>query len=147
MSVLVDTNILLRSIQPNHPFHLSAVKAVTRLLDENETVFFTLQNIAEFWNVATRPLDRNGLGLRMAEVLHEVEEIEQLLSFLPDSPAVYGEWKRLVSLNNVRGVRVHDAHLVASMKAHHVSRILTFDPDDFSGFSGIEVLDPKSLST
>jgi predicted nucleic acid-binding protein len=83
----------------------------------------------------------------VAEVLYEVEQIEQLLSFLPDSPTVYGEWKSLVIENNVRGVRVYDAHLVASMKAHNVSRILTFNSDDFSGFSGIEKLHPKSLST
>jgi hypothetical protein len=34
-----------------------------------EAVYFTLQNISEFWNVATRPISRNGLGLTAALVL------------------------------------------------------------------------------
>ena len=66
MSVLIDTNILLRSIEPLHPHHALAVNAVSRLLAENTPVYFTLQNIVEFWNVATRSIENNGLGLSIA---------------------------------------------------------------------------------
>jgi hypothetical protein len=38
----------------------------------------------------------NGLGFSVALVLSEVGKIERLLTLLPDSPAVYSEWKRLV---------------------------------------------------
>lgn len=62
MRVLVDTNILLRSAQPNHPHSSQAVHAVSRLLRQKDSVFFCSQNIAEFWNVATRPTGVNGLG-------------------------------------------------------------------------------------
>ena len=53
MSVLVDTNVLLRRTQPDHPSHTAAVESVASLLAGGEAVYFTLQNIAEFWNVAT----------------------------------------------------------------------------------------------
>jgi predicted nucleic acid-binding protein len=89
MSVLVDTNILLRSIEPSHPQHAVAVGAVSQLLAESTPVYFTLQNIAEFWNVATRPVSNNGLGLSIPSTLGEVEKIEGLLTLLPDTPAVY----------------------------------------------------------
>jgi hypothetical protein len=46
--------------------------------------------------VATRPVASNGLGFSVALTLVELEKIEQFLSVLPDSPAVYVEWKRLV---------------------------------------------------
>jgi len=62
MRVLVDTNILLRSAQPNHPLCYQATHAVSKLLRQEDSAFFCPQNIAEFWNVATRPADRNGLG-------------------------------------------------------------------------------------
>jgi len=62
MRVLVDTNILLRSVQPNHPLCAQASHAVSKLIRQNDAVFFCSQNIAEFWNVATRPVERNGLG-------------------------------------------------------------------------------------
>jgi predicted nucleic acid-binding protein len=59
MSVLVDTNILLRSAQPNHPLGSQATHAVSKLIRQKDAVFFCPQNIAEFWNVATRPAGLN----------------------------------------------------------------------------------------
>src|ERR1700674_2753901 len=62
MSVLIDTNVLLRRIQPDHAHHALAIDSVARLLATGEQVYFTLQNISEFWNVMTRPIAANGLG-------------------------------------------------------------------------------------
>jgi hypothetical protein len=52
---------------------------------------FSLQNIAEFWNVCTRPSDRNGFGLALAETVERVEYIERTMTFLPDNEQVYRE--------------------------------------------------------
>jgi predicted nucleic acid-binding protein len=146
MSVLVDTNVLLRRTQPDHPSYTLAVESVAKLLAAAEPVYFTLQNITEFWNVATRPAANNGLGLSVALTLSEVEKIERLLAVLPDAPAVYSEWKRLVVQHGVMGVKVHDAKLVAMMKVHGVRRILTFNTDDFLRY-GVEAVHPSSLLT
>jgi predicted nucleic acid-binding protein len=146
MSVLVDTNILLRSVEPLHPQHAVAVGAVSQLLAESMPVYFTLQNIAEFWNVATRPVANNGLGLSIPSTLGEVEKIEGLLTLLPDTPAVYAEWKRIIVEHGISGVKVHDARLIATMKTHGVSRLLTFDVDDFTRYTGIEVMHPKGVA-
>jgi len=85
MRVLVDTNILLRSAQPNHPLCSQATRAVSKLIRQKDAVFFCSQNIAEFWNVATRPAGLNGLGLSQEEALQEVSNIEKLLETLVDS--------------------------------------------------------------
>jgi len=144
MSVLVDTNILLRRTQPTHPGHAVAVESVARLLAAGEPVYFTFQNISEFWNVATRPIERNGLGFSIALVFSEVRKIEALLTFLPDSPAVYGEWKRLVVEHSVHGVKVHDAKLVAAMNVHRIAKLLTFNTDDFTRY-GVAAVHPSSI--
>src|SRR6266404_5928053 len=86
MRVLVDTNILLRSAQPNHPLCAQATQAVSKLIRQKDGVFFCSQNIAEFGNVATRPADQNGLGLSHEEALHEVASIEKLLTLLRTFP-------------------------------------------------------------
>ena len=124
MSILVDTNVLLRRTQPEHPGHDIAVESMARLLASGEILSFTLQNISESWNVATRPASKNRLGLPVSAVLTEVEKIEHFLMLLPDSISVYSEWKRLVVLHQVLGSKVHDAKLVAAMKVHGVRRIL-----------------------
>jgi predicted nucleic acid-binding protein len=85
MSVLIDTNVLLRRAQPSQPFHNAVVESVARYLARDETVFFTPQNIIEFWSVATRPVENNGLGLRHELVMAEIGAIEAFLALLSDS--------------------------------------------------------------
>lgn len=144
MSVLVDTDVLLRRTQPTHESHAVAVESVAWLLASGEAVHFTLQNIAEFWNVVTRPVVSNGLGFSVVLALAEVNKIERALTLLPDVPAMYGEWKRLVVQHGVQGVRVHDTRLVAAMNVHNVPRILTFDAGDFGRY-GVEVVLPAAV--
>jgi predicted nucleic acid-binding protein len=144
MSILADTNILLRRTQPDHPSHTVAVESIAKLLAAGEPVYFTLQNMSEFWNVATRPIANNGFGFSVALALHELETIERFLPVLPDSPAVYGEWKRLVVQHSVLGSKVHDAKLVAMMNVHGIRRILTFNTQDFARYD-IDAIHPKSL--
>ena len=72
MSILADTNVLLRRTQPDHPSHASAVESIARLLAAGDPVYFTLQNMSEFWNVATRPASNNGLGFSAALAHSEI---------------------------------------------------------------------------
>jgi predicted nucleic acid-binding protein len=146
MSILADTNILLRRTQPDHPSHTVAVESVAKLLAAGEPVFFTLQNMSEFWNVATRPQENNGLGFSPELALRELEMIERFLTILPDSPAIYPEWKRLIVRHAVLGSKVHDVKLVATMNIHGVRRILTFNTGDFARYD-IEAIHPSSLMT
>ena len=146
MSVLVDTNVLLRRAQPDHPGHTVAVESVARLLTAVEPVYFTPQNIAEFWNVATRPAANNGLGFSVAITLSEVSNIERTLTLLPEAPTTYAEWKRLVVEHNVLGTKVHDTRLVAAMNVHGIKRIPTFNTGDFARFA-VEAINPATLLT
>jgi predicted nucleic acid-binding protein len=145
MSVLIDTNILLRSAQPGHPLSPVATDAVAKLLRRSEDVFYCPQTIAEFWNVATRPVDTNGLGFSDEEAWEEIESIERVLMLLPDGPGIYPEWKRLVKHYAVRGVKVFDARLAAVANVYGIANLLTFNIGDFKRYSHIIVLDPASL--
>ena len=125
MGVLIDTNVLLRRAEPDHASNRAATESVARLLEAGEQAYLTTQNVAEFWNVATRPAANNGLGLSLEFVFRDVEILERELRILPDDPEIYHEWKRLVIAHRVTGVKVHDAGLVAAMRVHRVERILT----------------------
>ena len=93
----------------------------------------------------TRPLERNGFGLTVADAEREVHAIEGGMIFLPDNDAVYREWRRIVVQHRVLGVQVHDARLAAAMYVHRVSHILTLNVSDFSRFSGLITVHPNSL--
>jgi predicted nucleic acid-binding protein len=144
-SCLVDTNILLRIARRSDPQHGIVDTALARLAGQNTSLYFTHQYIEELLNAMTRPVARNGLGLSAIEAEREVRAIEAGMSLLPDSAAVYQEWRRIVAKHNVCGVQVHDARLAAAMYVHGVSHILTLNVADFSRFDGLTVVHPDSV--
>jgi predicted nucleic acid-binding protein len=145
MSLLVDTNVLLRSIDPVHPMNAAAVEALTLLRGRGEQLWITPQNLIEFWNVYTRPLERNGFGRTPQEAEVEIAQLKTLFPLLPDTSAIYPQWEKLVSAYAVSGVNVHDARLVAVSLVHGLTHILTFNVEDFVRFSEITALHPTSV--
>jgi predicted nucleic acid-binding protein len=144
-SCLVDTNILLRIARRSDPQHKLIDAAVAKLALEGTTLLYTHQNIAELWNVMTRPVARNGFGLTGAEAEREVRAIEAGVSLLPDNEAAYREWRRIVVQHAVSGVQVYDARLAAMMVVHGISHILTLNVTDFSRYSGLTAVHPSSV--
>ncbi|MGE0821077.1 MAG: type II toxin-antitoxin system VapC family toxin [Candidatus Binatia bacterium] len=147
MIYLADTNILLRFAERTHPLHPTVRAAVHKLLTGGHRLRATPQNFVEFWNVATRPTERNGFGLVPAKADRLLRLVERLFPLLPDSPTVYPEWRRLVVAFGVSGIQVHDARIVASMSVHGVTYILTFNASDFIRYRarGIVAVDPTTL--
>lgn len=145
MAYLADTNVLLRWVTPADPQHSLAVSSVKALQRRGEVVHITPQNLIEFWNVATRPASANGLGMSPAEAGRQVERLELLFPLVPDSPAVYAEWKKLVSAAGVSGVKVHDARLAAVMLANGLTHVLTFNAGDFKRFTGVTAVLPQDV--
>src|SRR5712691_10943013 len=141
MPYLVDTNVLLRLLQRSDPHH----QALRTLRQCGEQLCFTPQNLVEFWCVCTRPTTVNGFGLTVAETDRRARVIERLLTLLPDSPAMHAEWRRLVVTHAVSGVQVYDARLVAAMRVHGVTNLLTLNIDDFTRYPGITAVHPQNI--
>lgn len=108
MRVLVDTNVLVRSIQKSHPACRVARRALISLYRNNADLFLATQNIAEFWNVCTRPAGVNGLGLSVEAADRHVGQMERFFSILPDSMPAFTLWRKLLVEHAVVGVKVHD---------------------------------------
>lgn len=132
MRILVDTNVLLRAIQPDSPSCAPARSALKILHRENHELCLTPQNVREFWNACTRPTDNNGLGISVTGAERHTQLLERHFSVLPDSALTCATWRQLAPKHEVIGAKVHDAYLVAAMKTHGVTRILTFNTRDFA---------------
>ncbi|WP_071188339.1 PIN domain-containing protein [Trichormus sp. NMC-1] len=145
MKYLVDTNILLRLVQKNSPMHLDTQRAILTLKKQGDFLCIIPQNIIEFWAVATRPLDKNGLGLSITQAEEESEKLKKIFILELDTPQIFTEWESLVIKYQVMGKQVHDARLAAAMLAHNITHLLTFNVDDFKRFSDIVVVDPRSI--
>jgi predicted nucleic acid-binding protein len=142
MNILLDTNILARLAQYNHPLHVTAKNAVIALKQSGATLVIVPQNLYEFWAVATRPVTANGLGFTLAQADAELTRLGGLYPMLPETPAIFSEWRRLVAVNNVQGKNTHDARVVAAMLVHGLTHLLTFNLTDFQRFPGISILNP-----
>ena len=114
---LIDTNVLLRLSRTADPENELVRKALEAIDRQAAELYFSLQNIGEFWNVCTRSPEKNGFGLSIEETNGRVEVIERTMTLLPDNEHVYSSWRRIVSAHDVRGVQVHDARLVALMES------------------------------
>lgn len=146
MLYMADTNILLRFISHSDPNHILVRDALQSLLIAGEEVCYTSQNLAEFWNVCTRPITaRGGFGLSIEETNRRAQVVERNFTLLADSEAVHIEWRRLVFDYRVSGVKVHDARIAASMYVHGVTHILSFNTDDFTRYPDITAVHPTAI--
>jgi predicted nucleic acid-binding protein len=145
MQVLLDSNILIRWLEPDNPDQIVVQAALDQLMLSGADLCYTSQNLGEFWNTMTRPANRNGYGLTPEEADIRARDVEAWFDLLPDSLAVHQEWRRLLVDYRVSGVQVHDARLVAAMRVHGVKRILTFNTKDFARYDAIAAVHPLQM--
>jgi predicted nucleic acid-binding protein len=143
---LIDSNVLMRWVQPGDPGFSVAVASIERIELSRDILCYVSQNLGEFWNALTRPANRNGYGLlpRDADALATIMEAKFRL--LHDTPDVYYEWRKILLDYRVSGTQVHDARIAAAMHVHGVKRILTFNTRDFARFPSIEAIHPADLA-
>lgn len=142
MTILVDTNILLRIMEPESPRHDDAVQA-TRLLGEHHELVTVPQIAYEFWAVATRTIKANGLGMTVNEADQSLQEMIDVFPILRDERGILRHWRKLVRDHQIKGVNSHDTRIVAAMKRHRIDQLLTFNASDFNRYQEITVLTPK----
>lgn len=143
--ILVDTNLLLRLIEPGQAQRAVAVEAIEHLDDLGHRLIVVPQVIYEFWSVGTRPIDRNGLGMSTEELVSRLEGLMSNLTLFRDERTIFEFWQQLVIDHDVKGKQVHDARLVAAMLRHAVSHLLTFNAADFARYSEITVVEPDAV--
>jgi hypothetical protein len=68
-----------------------------------------------------------------------------VFGWLDETPAVFIEWEKLVSLHAIVGKNAHDTRLVAAMTVHGITHLLTFNKQDFQRFTNITVMTPAEV--
>lgn len=147
MRILVDTNILLRLVHVGHPQQVEAEQAVRRLIRDRHELRSVPQILYEFWVVATRPADKNGLGFSAGTVSAQLAVWRSLFPTLRDERGILERWQLLVDSLSVVGKSAHDARLVAAMERHGLTHLLTFNLTDFQRYASIQLLDPAVIMT
>lgn len=145
MNILVDTNIIARSLQPAHPQQKPAEDAMAALRRHGDSLCVVPQVLYELWVVCTRPATMNGLGKTAAQAAADLATVKATMPLLADTPAILPQWEALVTTHAVLGRNGHDARLVAAMLVHGVTHLLTFNDQDLRRFTAVTVLTPAAV--
>lgn len=145
MQVLLDTNVLLRAVETAHPQFRAAVDSSELLRRQGHEPVVVPQVLYEFWVVATRPKEANGLAMPPEAADHEIASIQQFFRLCDDACGIYRQWRELVVRHAVLGKQAHDARLAATMKHHAITHVLTFNFTDFSRYTFITAVNPDAV--
>lgn len=138
--VLIDTNLLVYLVDQNEPGRQTQTQQVLHQLELTQTGRLSVQNLAEFFSVATRELVP---VLTPAEALHQISLFARLWPVF--------ELTRLIVLEAGRGVRDHrlayyDAQLWATARLNQVPTIFSEDFQDGVLLEGVRVVNPFTPS-
>jgi predicted nucleic acid-binding protein len=125
--------------------HRLATSAISHLLKQSDECFLATQVMIEFWVVATRPTQVNGLGWTVEQTRSTIDQLLDRFPVLEESPQIFTNWLNLVTTNRVMGKRTHDVRIVAAMLANEITHLLTFNSIDFAGISSITITHPQDL--
>src|SRR5260221_5228597 len=115
MTILCDTNVLLRHANTADHMHAVSQTALTHLQAKGWQVVVVPQIYYEFWAVATRPKKDNGLGYTVQQATSDLTWIQTHFTLLAETNGLLPLWITLVQTTSVTGKTAHDARLVAAM--------------------------------
>jgi predicted nucleic acid-binding protein len=145
MRILLDTNVVLRLGDKGHVMHAQAIAAIDWLDASGHECVIVPQVLYEYWVVATRPSENNGLAMTAAKADAAISRWIEVFRLLLDERGVFSYWRDLVATNDVKGKNAHDARLVAAMLRHGLTDLLSFNKTDFARFGAINTFTPAEV--
>lgn len=135
-SVLIDTNLLVYLFDHNSPNKSEQAQRVLKHLEETRNGRLSVQNLAEFFQVATHKLDP---PLTYKEALNQVSLFIRIWPVFDLTP--------LIILEAARGARDHklayyDAQIWSSARLNQVTTIFSEDFSDGQVLEGVRFVNP-----
>lgn len=138
--LFLDTNVLLTATDVLRPSHLEAQRIFSKAGQQGFHLAVSGQVLREYLAVATRPVEANGLGLTVPDAVANVERFLEFANLFEETEAVALRLRELAKNFDIRGPRIHDANIVATMQVHRIPVLVTQNSKDFIGFGGIKTV-------
>jgi predicted nucleic acid-binding protein len=132
--VVLDTNVLLTATDAGRAEYAKAREALDEWPARGTTLYTSGQILREYLSVATRPEERNGLGLSQQDSVANARALCGRLRLLDENEKVNARLLALLDDIGCGGKQVHDANIVATMLVHGVDTIVTGNVEDFTRF-------------
>jgi predicted nucleic acid-binding protein len=133
--VFVDANVLVFAAAATAPLHAAARAALDALDQAGAEVWTSRQVLREYLAAMTRPQPFAG-PVPVAAALADVNRFLNQFRIAEDGPAVFAQLLVLLAAVSWGGKQVHDANIVATMRAHGIPSLLTHNTADFARYTG-----------
>lgn len=146
--VFIDTNVLVYAEQRPSRFHVPARACLTRLEGQGVALWISRQVLREYLAVMTRPVPGSPPipALTTADAIAAVIQLEATFAIAEDGPGTTEALIGLLRRHRIAGRGIHDANIVATMLAHGLDRLLTFNAADFRRYAGDIALEATEIS-
>ena len=134
-ALFVDTNVLVYANVTESPLHEQALGAIQAARKVGQTLWISRQVLREYLVTLTRPQAFAALPRKI--VLDQVEQFIKQFDVAEDTAAVTEYLIELLADYKLGGKQVHDANIVATMKAYGITTLLTHNVKDFERFGEI----------
>lgn len=135
----LDTNILLTACDADRVQHRDCRELIESALRGKSVLYASGQVFREYLVVSTRPKKNNGLGMQPKSALENVAAFRQCVQVLAETSGVADRLASLVGRYRLKGKRIHDANIVATMLENGLTKLITLNPGDFSSIKEVEV--------
>ena len=131
---MLDANVILSATDEGRAEHSQAMLIFNDWAGRGTTLYASGQIMREYLAVATRPADKNGLGLKQTDALANVRAFCTRTSLLIEDSKVADCLLGLLDEIPCSGKQIHDANVVATMLVHGIDSLITINLADFTRF-------------
>ncbi len=133
-SLFIDTNVLVYASILSAPLHSVALQQIHEYQESGTELWLSRQVLREYLSVVTRT-QIFARPISMPVAVADVRLFEQKFRIADDNREVGRYLFELLESVRIGGKQVHDANIVATMRAYGVKTLLTNNQRDFTRFS------------
>lgn len=139
--IFIDTNVLVYAtlLDFDTARHKEALSTLNKLQKIKSELFISTQILREFYAVVTnKKYLKNPLTPKQAN--EQIKFFLHTFSTLPVSHSIFPFLSVISETYNITGQKIHDGAIVATMLAHGIKTIFTFNVNDFKHIKEIKLL-------
>jgi predicted nucleic acid-binding protein len=137
--IFLDTNILVYLSDTGAEFH-ATVKEIFKDITEKYEIWISRQILREYAVVVSRKEDVEK-PLKPQEITNDIAKWEISFRVIDETQEITENLKNLILKYNLKGKRIHDANIVASMMEYSIPLLFTFNVRDFQVFEEVQLFE------
>ena len=137
--LFLDTNVLVYLVNEDAAFHEKAEEIFSEVIKEHE-LQISRQVLREYAVVVSRLRDVTKPA-EPIELFEDLRKWESLFSVADETASVTENLCTLIEKYSLKGKRIHDSNIVATMMNQDIKKLLTWNISDFKNFEEVELIE------